>query len=232
MRLVELEIKVPEHHQRILNKYGMQDLPENLQFFDFVEKIKADCMPYLKSIDYAVDRLQLLRGVIKTTKPYIHKRVRLEDRTPKDTPEKVHNWINEYFIEKFGQPFRNSMFATADYDQANEYATGGMRTGATYVVFPTGDFQFIWSPRVGDLLDEIYQLGLAPADLIRTTDSKIADSFQTLKTRILKTYVNTDIKKATASNGEVMIRSEAYYGIKWPGTVNHWLAMRDLIRET
>jgi hypothetical protein len=63
-------------------------------------------------------------------------------------PKVIHDRINKFFVDKFGQPFRNAMFATSDHDTAFEYAFGGMETGETYVVFPVGDFDFIWSKRV------------------------------------------------------------------------------------
>jgi hypothetical protein len=224
------ESDVPKHHRLILSKYGLLLVPENVEFMAFVETVKSDCAPYIKAIDYQVDNFQLLRGVKKTEKPYIAKRVRLDDRKPADVPKVIHDRINKFFVDKFGEPFRNAMFATSDYDQASEYAFGGMETGETYVVFPVGDFDFIWSKRVSDLLDEVFQHNLSTADMSRIDKKTLNKYFAKFSKHILASYIDKDLKAAIKSNNEVMIRCKEYYGIKWPSTVNHWNAFKDLLK--
>jgi len=219
------EVATPDIHRSIAANHGLLLSPDVKKFLAFCETVKSDCAPYIKEISGDVSGTQLHRGVIGTKKPYIAKRVRLEDRKPKDTSPEVHDAINQYFTKKFGAPFRNAIFATSDVDQAGEYAFGGYRTGEIYTIFPVGKFKYIWSPQIPDLLDSIYEYDL-PGTTAGGEWKRFADER-------LSTYQSTDLKSAINSSHEVMIRCEEYYGIKYTDEIDYkyWQAFEELVKS-
>lgn len=74
----------------------------------------------------------------------LKRRPRKENRRPKDTPQELHDMLNEMFVKKFGWPVRNGVFATTNYEQDKEY-------GDVSVFMPIGEYKYAWSPKVTDL---------------------------------------------------------------------------------
>jgi 8-oxo-dGTP pyrophosphatase MutT (NUDIX family) len=116
-----------------------------------IKRIKSECKPYLEATEYDVMEYRLYRGLKGTNAPYMSSRVRLTGRKPQATGTHIHDALNEWFTKKFGEPFRNALFTASKADFAADY-------GNLYLVFPTGNFSFIWSPKVGDLYDYDSQL--------------------------------------------------------------------------
>jgi len=154
--------------------------------------IGKNCKPFLKEINYDIFNYSLFRG-LNSEENFIQSRVRLSDRKPRDTDINVHNAINKYFVEKFGEPFRNALFATGDVSVAVEY-------GDVYFIFPVGDFTFCWSTEIEDLLPISEEL-----------EDDIEEILNTLKNG---NYSNTNLLKAINSDNEIMIRSQSVYCIK------------------
>lgn len=213
MKINEIEPNYPDHHGLIASKHGLLMEPHVIKLMAFAQTVKDDCQPYLKEVDYSpAIKYALLRG-INTTKTYIAKRVRLENRIPKDISTDTHNRINKYFQEHYGAQFRNSMLVTSNLSQAEEYAYGGLNIGSVYVIFPVGQFEYLWSPTVTDMLD-----------IVMATDDFEAD---------LETYQTTDLKAGIRSGHEIMIRCKEYYGFKWSDKFiyKHWRAFEELLRS-
>jgi hypothetical protein len=231
MKINEIEYSAPEHHLEIMNKHNMYtDSKYDVMLMAFFQKIKDDCQPFLKAINYDVKHYWLTRGVNNSEEDFITRRVRLKDRNPRDTPYPVHQLLNDYFTKKFGEPFRNAMFATNSLEQATEYAFGGLTEGERYLVYPTGNFTFIWSPEIFDLLDILQYYNLhAACTAERAATPQFQETFNKLKTEKLSTYTNKDLKAAIKSRNEVMIRCIGYHGIKWPLTSGEWGAFQDLV---
>lgn len=195
--------------------------------FAFMETVKTDCIPYLKEINYEIKEYQLLRGVIGQPKNYIAKTVRLENRKPKDTSQELHDKINEYFEEKFGSPFRNAIHVTGDFSQAFEYAHGGYKSGEVYVIFPVGEFKYLWSQEVADMLDVIFEHGLQGSSAFWDDGE-----FEIFAENVLSDYKTTDLTMAIKLGNEIMMRSTEYYGLKDTDTVithAHWPAFAEIL---
>ena len=109
-----------------------------------VELIKKDCQPYLQEAQPFTPENSLLRGLGSSTQTFMKKAIRLDDRKPKDIPLELHNRINDFFDQKYGESFRNAMFCSSDYIQAENY-------GIVYYIFPIGEFKSLWNPNVEDL---------------------------------------------------------------------------------
>ena len=98
---------------------------------DKVQQIWHECKPFLE----ASNGIPLYRGMknLAGKGTVLKKRVRLDDRTPKDMAGDLHNAINNFFVDKFGEEFRNAMFCSGDDTEVTTY-------GAIYQIFPVGDF--------------------------------------------------------------------------------------------
>ena len=159
-----------------------------------IELIKENCKPFLEQIDYDVSKYKMFRGYKGSVASAISSKIRLDDRKPSDMRQHKHQLINSYFESKFGEPFRNAMFVSGYEAHATKY-------GTPFLVFPTGDFTFVWSPRVKDLYEASFQLSgdVSKRELYQWMDKKI--------------YTNTDLKGGIKQRNEIMIRGAGYYGI-------------------
>jgi len=173
----------------------LDQAPKNWQL------IKRDCQPYLRSVD---DPLMLFRGMdYKDDAGFVRKKARLDDRMPSAMGMTAHNVINDYFTERFGEPFRNSVFCVSNPNLASSF-------GEVYNVFPIGEFTSLWSPKVEDLN---YKMPLWIRDLMKGTDEymdKVGDLWETLDSY---RYRTDDLNSAAAFGHEIMIRCKEYYAI-------------------
>jgi hypothetical protein len=100
----------------------------------FINELKK-CSSYVfRSVHQDIGDLKLIQS-------------RLDDRTPKDTPKEVHNYVNSEFEKKFGWPVRNGVF------------TSGRRSfayGTPYLFFPRGQYRYTWSPVIDDFYQKCY----------------------------------------------------------------------------
>ena len=158
----------------------------------FALQIKAKCKPFLAHCKS--DPFILYRGVSETA-DIIHKKVRLQDRIPTNTPGPIHNAFNTYMEEQFGEAFRNAMFCTGDVDSA-DYGD------QPYYVFPVGDFKFLWAQNYdyGDLFMAWQKAKKpGPAELDRFLEHA--------------NFSTGNLIEAAHSDNEIMIHCNSYYGI-------------------
>jgi hypothetical protein len=114
-----------------------------------ITSLKNFCNPYIEVLKKSGGK-PLYRGYDGSN---FQHRAGLEDfkvyspnnnRVPKDTSKNIHDNMNKYFVEKFGQPFRNGISTSPNRRQAYDY-------GDLYVVFPIGKLEYVWSHSVDDL---------------------------------------------------------------------------------
>jgi len=208
MRLAEVTMDdISKEQQYIMQKHEIGVNDETLAMFRALDAIKKDCQPYLQSVDYQpFTQYSLYRGITALSTPlplHILKDVRLAARKPKDTSVYLNGFINDYFETYYGEPFRQSVFVTSSQSEASTY-------GALYLIFPTGDFTFLWSPEWEDLYNATAQHELKPESPdphhSRKLELKFIDN-------VLSTYTTKDFKRAILSKHEIMIRSKSYHGI-------------------
>ena len=172
-----------------------KQIKSNLLSDEAKQFVLRHCQPYLNEVGYDLDKYAMFRGVSKRALG------RMEDthidslymspgsysyRKPKDTPETVHHTVNEMFINKFGVPFRNGVFATGATRNAKYYG------GVTQII-PIGDFKFCWSPQVQDFFSVIEENG--------TEQEAISEA----RRLIYNEYRNTNLKQAILSHHEIML---------------------------
>lgn len=171
-----------------------------------LEILLRDCAPIIA--EYKEVGTPLMRGMSSTTiAPMTVMHPRLDGRAPKDTSIHVHDYINKYFMQHHGAPFRNAIFATSDWDATEHY-------GETYVLFPIGPLKYLWSPVVTDLYDSISKLITS-----QSTDPKIKydkEFYQKLD-EVLATYIDHNIEEALGYGSEVMIANSCYVV-----TIDNW----------
>jgi hypothetical protein len=145
MRLYELDVKVSvkDAFADVVKRHGMPMNTPMIEMLQMAVKVGNECQFF---ISQTAPYRPLYRGISSSNfgEPMITKRVRLDDREPTDTTEELHALANEYFVEQYGAPFRNSMFVTGDDSWAGAY-------GRIYSVYPIGDFEYLWSPKTKDL---------------------------------------------------------------------------------
>lgn len=116
----------------------------------YLNTIKKDCKPFLKNWRIRYNKNFLWTG--RYEKDFVRKKVR-KNRTPRDTPLELHEFVDNWFKYEFGIRFRsNSVFCTSNMGEAEDY-------GHLYAIFPIGKYTTLSSGKIGDLwkdlLDEI-----------------------------------------------------------------------------
>ena len=135
----------------------------NQYTWDFV---KQRCAPWFKAIG---DYHELIWRGMKNTDSYGTKKVR-QDRIPTDTPIFVHDAIGNMFKENYGwNPRSNAMFCSTSEEDVGQY-------GARYMVFPIGQFKFMWSKRVPDLYNDVIGSGDASVNAWVSTELRKRDA--------------------------------------------------------
>ena len=118
---------------------------------EIVKFIEQNCQPVLREIAATkgaygakLGEITLLYRGIKTAESMFIGTVR-KNRKPKDTSDDFHQLFDDSFSTIFGwKPRSAGLFATGRYLDAKMY-------GITFVVFPIGDFNFIYSEEISDL---------------------------------------------------------------------------------
>lgn len=196
------------------------------------EIIYRDCRPYLNAINGNVleHGKQLLRGMSHIDTNTVFDLIEPKGiRRPKDTSTDIHITLDNFFEDRFGIPHRSeSVFATGSPLEAYSY-------GRIFMMFPIGDFYFVWSPIVSDAFDffDGFKNGDNPkvlkkfkeyfsehniATIAGRDEKKDAIHTYTLELQhALRTedfgYQQHDLLGAIKSGNEIMVRCSEYYVI-------------------
>jgi hypothetical protein len=121
---------------------------------DIIELLLTDCTQYINALK-SCDRYRVLvRGSedpVGMIKEYQHN---LEFRKPKNMPISIHNQINEEFEPMFGWKIRNGVFCFGYDLKMNMNRNIGY--GFNYLLFPKGEFEFVYSTDFFDLVAHLY----------------------------------------------------------------------------
>jgi hypothetical protein len=136
------------------------------------------------------------------------KTVRL-NRKATNTPQWFSDIVDEYFVEKFGTPFRSvSMFCTTQAFTAMTY-------GPLYAIFPIGDFKYCYSPIIEDMYDlsSLAKYGFVETDMRDNSfKSKEKEDIYPLLDKL--GYTDRNFMNWQNVNHEIMIACESYHTIK------------------
>ena len=184
---------------KLFELFEEKSTQQEITFDEFKKIIERDCASYIKQVGF---KMPLYRGMEKVSNPAFiietpdedvpvyKKRVRL-DRVPSAFSVEMHSMIDNWFNEKFQIKARSqTVFATGDKMDALLY-------GEAFIIFPIGEFKYVWSPNVADLFSK--GLSSNPHEL----------SMQLQKYQ----YRDTDLEEAIKSDCEIMIKCDSYYAI-------------------
>ena len=169
-------------------------------------KIVADCQQY-----FALSHNRFVfHGASDRKYPSLVTKANFEARRrPRDTDSRIHEEVNEYFVEKFGKPFRNALFATGNQSETKGY-------GTTYYFLPIGRFEWLCYPYVTDLTNSVW-------DLKKSVEASIGHSpdINELNSELVQ-YLddsmvlhNKNLPGCIESQSEIMFWCEKFYLIKW-----------------
>ncbi len=126
----------------------------------------------------------------------------LRNRQPENTPNIVHDKLNELFNKKFGWNVRNGAFCFGNQTTRQNYKHPfDTEYGSnTYLLFPIGEYQFVWNEEIKDLFYEI--------DFV---DEKHIEKSEENLQEIVDTYSDENLCNAIESKNEICIESNSYY---------------------
>lgn len=174
---------------------------EEKSFNEWAPIIKKDCAKFIKDIRGAKGTLNRLDSYLggNALKNAVIKKNTRSNRRVMDTPEKASIGINKLLDKKFGWKARteNVVFCWGIAFASSEINSG-------FLIFPAGNYKYLWSPIVSDLYN-VFNLSGMPSD-----ESYI----KFFKERFFDSYTNKNIKKAVVSFNEIMVNCKHYYMIK------------------
>jgi len=177
------------------------ELIESTSSDELTQTLQRDCGPFLQAINNRVHNFRIYRGMFKRVDGYTKKQVRLDGRDPMSTSTTKHDQINTYFTNTFSEPFRNALFVSGDEKQAKSY-------GHTSIIFPVGDFTFLWAP-------EVHDMAITLAGSWPVVNGWNVPPKQPYTDELMSKYNYTtkDFVGAIKSGQEIMIRCKEYYAI-------------------
>lgn len=177
-----------------------------------MEYLQANCSKYL-SENNDLDRNIMYRGMPFKAEGSVVMTVR-KDRKPLDTGMGLHTVMDEWFFEKFGHRARSQgLFVTGDTKQVSLY-------GERFIIFPVGEYEYIWSPMVRDLykMDWNKEMGKSKQffDPLKKDTQLTLDPQQTMLVRgVLERfqYQTDNINDALRTKHEVVMMCDQYVAV-------------------
>ena len=189
-----------------------------------LKQFQRDCAPAIAQLRPLDHNIMLFRGMHQTPRDWAVLDVRT-NRRPKDTPTYIHHVLDDWFLDNFGFRARSAaVFCTGSEKQAWSY-------GKIYAIFPIGKFEFVWSPKIRDLLLTIDQL---IGEVMVTTGKKHNDVLDVASDMLIdkvkrSDYRDDDLLAALLSYNEIMVGDFAQYyafdtkGALWNDTIVPWM---------
>lgn len=202
---------------------------EPVMFEDFV---RENCRPYMAALDADMEvidspRFSLYRGIKEASLTNDMEMVRHDrvvtayvnrvrtDRQPKDTPADISSIVDDLLEKKFGwRPRAESAFC---YTFKNRGAVE--HYGDKYRVYPMGDLEFVYSPKVRDMTYQLAEWlrerklwpssGKIPPEALGETTEAIKEFVEE------HGYTNKNLHAAMMSEGkpEIMVNCHKYLAV-------------------
>ena len=166
----------------------------------FINGVERKCSSYLKIYKRHNGKFYRTHG--DRVETYTLKKTR-KNRRPLDSPLFLHNLVDDWMKKNFGWRGRSEgLFVWGEWSEWISHSD---------LVFPIGDFDFLWNPKVEDLYDTFTKIDNDLADIQDPTPEDLKPIFYELKKEILPFYTNKDIKKFWYTGCEMMIKCDKYY---------------------
>ena len=160
-------------------------LTESTGVFGVIDAIEKDCKPYMKFLKSIKYSHFLIRDDSGRYDSFIKKKVR-KDRRPSDSTMTDHKKMDEWLLNRFGWKARSeALFCYG----------AGIRDLSTfdYMVFPIGNFKFVWSPDIRDA----WNYGGIDSYSKHTISEWYDDA---------RTYTDKDLNSSVKSQSEIMVK--------------------------
>ena len=192
-------------------------LTENISKDDLIKLLDKNCSQYKKLCE--PDSV-LYRGVIDSYITGFVERSPRSDRKPKDTPQEIHDYINNVFYKSFGwKPRSEGVFAISSVTDAGYYAH---HVYSDILIFiPFDGFKFIWSPDIVDLYNYLATKQMVDDfNKIKYWDEESKEMLD----KVLDKYRNDNLRGAMTSLHEIMFKCSKYYLIEheWKELILDW----------
>jgi len=133
--------------------------------------------------------------------PYVIKKVNKE-RVPRrgaGLNAIEHKVVDDFLHDKLGIRGRSqAMFCIGQSEKGTQKAS---QFGTPYIVFPIGDFKYVWSPEVFDIFGQLHYKSEDPEEQKKEIETWLKG----------KKYRTTGLDQAVKSANEIMIDCETYY---------------------
>ena len=174
-----------------LKRFLTEESKEEVQ-----EILQRDCKPYLREIGPK----RLYRGFKSNIKSIVKLNPRT-DRLPSGFKIDYHNILDDLFHKVYKwNVIDTGVFVTSSPHTAKVY-------GKTYVFFPIGNYNYLWSPNVLDSSTKI-------ETMIEKESSKapfMDPEFIIKVKQIILSYKNKDLHSAIRSKNEIIFSCKEYY---------------------
>lgn len=140
----------------------------------------------------------------------------ISDREPVDTPKQIHDMIDRALYKKFGwKPRSEGVFTTGSYSDAHGY-------GRTYIFFPIGDYEFVWSTTIKDCYLKAKKIIIEYNNKVQNQKLAILHSkSQMLNSKEFEelfidnfsfdSFKDNDLTSAINSGNEIIFKCKEYY---------------------
>lgn len=174
-----------------------------------IEKLEKDCKPFLEKVKNLNNIL--VRQSKKAPKGLYDLKTVHINRNPRDTPIFLHKKIDNYLEKKYGWKARsNGLFCWS-----TKKLSKVEKNPRVALVFPIGNFDFLWNPEVSDLYQLLVDISLdlhyrRPEHLDKDKDfEKLWNAL--LEDKTLDEYTNKNLEKALQTENEIIINCDRYY---------------------
>jgi hypothetical protein len=129
---------------------------------EMIERIKTECAPFLKEIDFIVKPgIETASFITRTQVPRALWRGASHDaalvklsgkrtRHPADTAPEMHELLVRHLTNQFGWPYRAmGVFCSTAAEQAAGYGDD------LFMVFPIGEYEYIYAPSIRDAYEQL-----------------------------------------------------------------------------
>lgn len=177
-----------------------------------LEQFKTDCQFMLNIMSKSDQPNKEILYHGSGTRVFDYRIMQWKEREgPRDTPQRIHNAVNDYFKERLGHPIRNWLFTTGNKKYAAQYGRG-----VALAIFPIGEFQWVYSPAVKDLTvilqgfkdSTAENTDLSAHEVDERSQNSLIDHIQD------STWVmNRQLDRGIARNVEIMIKCNEFYAV-------------------
>jgi hypothetical protein len=194
---------------------------DRLQLVDTLNQINEDCQQYLRKM--AVDgKFHALYVSLQSEKWPTHEIQVRKNKAPVPTPKKILDSFDRVMGEMYGREFRSDSFI------ATGSPSVAAKSGVKHMIFPIGKFDYLWSPKIRDLIhgmgheEDITNGEGLYFDIHDAEDEKAEDKVVKEFLEKKEFVFNKDIKQAANKGHDVMLDCKYYYAVPTSKILEHF----------